>query len=411
MLKLDLVAGGLISALLFASPLSNTPALRHLLAFILLLLLPIYLARRQISWRELLPFGPWVFIVYLSALWSPASHTTLVDATWSVLAPVACFLTARHLASRYAAHTLHLPLSAFFVALLLITIGGAVQHLAWPLSLPDWLLRAYPARGIASTFAVLGAVIGLWLFFSDGCRTAASRRLHRLMGGCLLTTALALGSLGYNRMFWPTLAIAALPWCLFFTGTPLRRLLLLTGTILIVVVGFLYATVIARPGMNAIQAPLGVIAKGAEQDPRWAIWREWTKVIAERPLLGYGYGTRILPQIGKAHVSPDMELTDSHGVTHAHNVFINVIIQTGLIGLACFLITLGAVARTAWAGLAHEPVARSAAIATLSLLMSAISKSLTDDFFFGPPGIVMWILLGLLLANATDTARTPARTD
>jgi O-antigen ligase len=67
---------------------------------------------------------------------------------------------------------------------------------------------------------------------------------------------------------------------------------------------------------------------------RLSVWRVAIELIAERPLLGWGYGSInfVLP----AHTSEV-----GFPAAHAHNAFLQVFLSTGLLGFVCFILVMG----------------------------------------------------------------------
>src|SRR5205085_1227266 len=84
---------------------------------------------------------------------------------------------------------------------------------------------------------------------------------------------------------------------------------------------------------------------------------------------------------------------------HAHNVFIDVGIELGAVGLAIFIAMLAMLA------IAYGRIAANAATAPLGVLGLAILtgfvvKNLTDDFMHRHNALVFWALNGMLLGLA-----------
>jgi len=86
---------------------------------------------------------------------------------------------------------------------------------------------------------------------------------------------------------------------------------------------------------------------------------------------------------------------------HAHNMFLNRALETGLPGVAGFVLLLGSVA------IAFRRVARSAnpgtaaiGAAGLALVAGVVIKNLTDDFFVRQNALLFWSLVGAGLGAA-----------
>ena len=86
---------------------------------------------------------------------------------------------------------------------------------------------------------------------------------------------------------------------------------------------------------------------------------------------------------------------------HAHNTFLNRALETGLPGLAAFILLLASVA------VAFRRVARSAdpgtaaiGAAGIALVAGVVLKNLTDDFFVRQNALLFWSLVGAGLGAA-----------
>jgi hypothetical protein len=206
-------------------------------------------------------------------------------------------------------------------------------------------------------------------------------RLPTVAAITLLVLALASARATENRMVWPALlaslavvgASSALRWPASGRVPIARRVIpyvllaaLLAGTLLDV----------SWRKAESTQAPPQSIERSVAEDPRLAIWPIVRDRIADRPWIGYGYGKGILgPEIAREMGDPTL--------THAHNAFASVWLQTGAIGLALFVAALAAAAwRFAGYARARDDTLALVGIAGLAILAGVLVKNLTDDFFF-----------------------------
>jgi O-antigen ligase len=67
---------------------------------------------------------------------------------------------------------------------------------------------------------------------------------------------------------------------------------------------------------------------------RFSVWEVALKLIAERPLLGWGYGSMNF-------VLPALSSEVGFAAAHAHNAFLQVFLSIGLLGLCCFILVMG----------------------------------------------------------------------
>jgi len=133
-------------------------------------------------------------------------------------------------------------------------------------------------------------------------------------------------------------------------------------------------------------------------DPRPAIWSAYLDLAAKRPWFGVGLG-RTVPARAY-HVQDDQALgnVDVHASTHAHNVFLDLVLQVGIVGLALwvwlhFEILRLAIMR-ARAGGDREKAWAAAAVA---LVLAMVAKNSTNDLIVFGNALLFWTLLGTML--------------
>jgi exopolysaccharide production protein ExoQ len=127
-------------------------------------------------------------------------------------------------------------------------------------------------------------------------------------------------------------------------------------------------------------------------DPRFSIWPKALQYIEERPLTGYGYGRGLLRERlpGEAH----------HELAwHAHNLFLDLSLQVGAVGLLLFLLLLAATLRQA-VRFASDSSAASAAcgMALIAVLAGMLTRNMTDTLFVRQNSLLFWSVTGVLLA-------------
>lgn len=385
---------------------ANGPALRRVFLLSALIIGVVMLIRRWLDWRALRPFMPWIAITLGSAYWSMLPKTSLIDSLWEVLCPIAVFFAATVIFSRVEKRFYWTAFWLAAGAAVLAVLGGLHGHLGVWSGMPKAIFAAYSGRGVASTAGVFLTLIGfsVILINQDKCYGQQAKSLY-FLGALLVLLGAALGILGHNRMYWFAVFVGLLPWLGLLRQVSLRlRLLSVIGVLLLVVSGVVYSSYLART-QEPVSADLAItqIERSYLADSRWKIWGRWLDVAGDRVLLGYGYGTRVLPRIGEKYVVSISPEEDESGRHHAHNVFINVVVQTGLLGLACFLWMLFGIWQVIGnkTGLFAGPdEQRKWKIAAASLLLAALAKSMTDDFFWGPATILMWLFAGIFAAGA-----------
>jgi O-antigen ligase len=263
-----------------------------------------------------------------------------------------------------------------------IVAGRAQASFAHPTALALYLILTFPA---AFALALRGA-----------------GRLRPLLIAC--------GALGVvGLMFTQTrgsIVGAAVALLILLRWAPFRRLAV-AGLVLTAVVALLnVGSVTQSQPVSVVGERLATIGTlKTRSDDRIEIWRATPAMIAERPFLGAGHGN--FPDI-----SPKFALSDVGGLAfdHAHNLFLNVAVELGLIGLAVLLVLLVLLFRASRRALAD----RSAPLYPLALAASAslagvLVNSLTE--YPVRQNVIMattMIVIGVLLACARSRDERPA---
>jgi O-antigen ligase len=314
-----------------------------------------------------------------------------------MLLPTGVFLAAWRVAAddrafdrvRWAAALGVLCLAAM-VALVLAT-GRPVSTF-----MPDdaGLSRIYywPGVGVASTFAALILPFALFALFS-------SRRAERYAGAVVLAAVTAVAVVSWNRIVWPTLLLscaAFIAWLWPVLPAAPRRIA--AGVLCV-------AAVAAWGAFDYASRERHLELSG---DLRLQAWREWTGIALEKPLLGHGFGTPLLRREGQRGVSQQLSQREPHYLSHGHNLFLDVAVQLGVLGLSIYLALLAALLREYWRlGRAGAPPAlRLLGAAGFSLLIAMIAKNSTDDFMGQAVVIAFWGYAGLLLGRLDPRSRS-----
>lgn len=240
------------------------------------------------------------------------------------------------------------------------------------------LLAPLCLAGVAGSFSLTGR----WRPWAIAATTGASLVAVAVLGMSLSRTAwiggiltLALAGLRWRRGRWPVAA------------------LLLAGSIAYSFWVPTWAPETARPIDEGMRHTL------ASFEERRLIWAEALDVLAQSPWLGVG--------INQFHeVSRTMGEGGSGRVAHAHNVFIQVALDGGVLALVGYLAGLAGVIWLASGTAARGgPAGRIAAGAGLALT-SVHLFGLADAIALGAKvGLFQWLAAGLALAAARAASR------
>jgi len=148
--------------------------------------------------------------------------------------------------------------------------------------------------------------------------------------------------------------------------------------------------------------------KALQADPRLLLWPEVVEQIAERPLVGYGFGRGLL----REPLREDFGTLDSH-LWHTHNLVLEALVQGGLSGLVLLAILLGMLLREGWryARSADERT-MACGIALIAVAAGMVVRNMTDTLFVRQNSLFFWgmagVLLGLPLSGSATSTPAPS---
>jgi O-antigen ligase len=348
------------------------------------------------GWREwrALParyaWAAWAVAAAASVPWALDPRESLAEFRHEVIYGFAAFVTWFTLA-RQTCGARWLGLTVAITVAAVLALGAAMQSA----TSTHFHLGRYAGVGSLSTLLVTVLPVLLLLAL-----LSPPRSLARGVALALALGSLVAGVLTLNRMF----GIAAAVEITLFAGLSVRtwrtthRAWLMSGVFLVAAcfaAASLLLTAQLRIAREAPGAELGAIIG---HDPRLELWRFALERIAEHPWLGNGIGKWSSSEIFAARFHDTLRL-------HAHNVFLNRALETGLPGMAAFVALLGVLA-AAFVRMARSDAARLAVTGAAAVAMVAgiVLKNLTDDFFVGQTALLFWSLAGAVLGHAARDA-------
>ena len=127
------------------------------------------------------------------------------------------------------------------------------------------------------------------------------------------------------------------------------------------------------------------------KDSRLALWPEVIELIERRPYTGYGFGRGILRK-------PLKQETGNPVLWHAHNLFLDTLLQTGVPGLLLLLLLLSATAREGWRlARDQDDAAAACGIALIAVIAGMIVRNITDVLWVRQNALLYWGIVGILL--------------
>ncbi len=223
-----------------------------------------------------------------------------------------------------------------------------------------------------------------------------NRKLRFFAGGVLGLMAVNLILTG-SRAGWLGAAVGLICFVLMSRAwsAPLR------GRVKITLTALILAVIIAFPfGVKTLGARLSPSSLGYAWSFRSLVWQGGAKMVADKPLLGHGLGSwRSLFPAYRPQTLARNQSQRQYETLHAHNEFLELAAETGVIGLGIFLWLLVAAFRTARRVWRRGGVWRWAAAGlTGGLVAGLVDNSFSVDLRYTASLFSFWLFLGLLTA-------------
>lgn len=170
------------------------------------------------------------------------------------------------------------------------------------------------------------------------------------------------------------------------------------------------ALLVATPGLLRERFAAG-IGEGTEIEGRADFWRAALTIWSEHPVLGVGPGG-FAAAYAEARVPGGknfLQATIFEPPPHAHNLFLNLLAEEGVVGLAAFAAVLGLSTRQALRlRRSQDPWVSAMASGLLASIAVLVVHNLFDVTLLEGTSIYFWALLGVLSALSAIDARQRA---
>lgn len=338
----------------------------------------------------------WIALCVASLAWSADRAYTLSELQREVLYGAMAFVVL--FSGTRSLRDARIAVFAILGGTLLMGAFEWVRHFAPALR---YAIKYEAAQGPFSTqIALVAPLLAIAAWPAPGGLALRPRTLALLAAGLIVA-----GLATENRMLWLALAGGCVvAFAMFQAGAApdahrARMLRVLLGTLALIALA-IAASWEYKAARYYPKAATPVESISMDERPR--VWSTALALLRERPLLGHGYGREILGDRIERAVPPN----GSVHIRHAHNVFIDVVLQLGFAGVALLAALLGSLVH-AYARVRHAPAGAPVAIAGVAMIATFVVKNLTDDFFFRPGSLTFWAVSGMLLALAVR-AEKPA---
>ena len=232
------------------------------------------------------------------------------------------------------------------------------------------------------------------LFFAAAVSGGSSASRRRLFCGAVFVLSAA--ALFYNRTFCAWIAVMFSLALYFFLRVKKTKALFLSLSLTAVVLGGIYAFApAARTRMDAIAA-----LRDLSMLERFRLWESAVNMLKDYPLLGVGPGN-FKKLYAARYILPDAKEPD---LQHAHNDFLQMAAETGIIGLAAFIYLFYVILRLnlTWY---RQDKENFLALGCFLAAAGFLAHGLTE-FNFGNSSVtrLFWLLLGLSQAARGESA-------
>lgn len=155
-------------------------------------------------------------------------------------------------------------------------------------------------------------------------------------------------------------------------------------------------------GLVILYQPLtALLNREPDMTNRFGIWEKVLTLIEQKPITGWGWLGHWVPTI-----PPYEGLIVYNQVTHlhAHNAFLDIVLQTGIIGFVAFVLFLSFVGVRSWK-LAVDKTQTYTSILPLLLLVCLLIQAVTESRLLLEGNLLLFTMIALLVKNSTTSLK------
>jgi exopolysaccharide production protein ExoQ len=316
--------------------------------------------------------------VWCSVLWSIAPDVSMRRALLlTVTTLLGCYLIERHDLDWILRKFVLLYLTLLLAALLFILFVPTLSHM------PNGQgLRAiFTSKNGMGQFLVAGVIL---------LPPAIRKRLvHQVLGsaGLLIALALLIPVDSATAIVVATLVLAS-HTAIYLWRLPTRLAATVTAF------GVATACLLIIPVVVNLDAIFELLGRDPTLTGRTELWRYAWEMVKQRPMIGYGYGAFFENYESATYVAAVFPWAPPS----AHNGFLELLLDIGVIGLALFMVFIGSgLMRSA---IAPNRVAPDVIIFLLPLLVAYTSSAIAESSLLGQSSLV-WVLVVILTVSTT----------
>jgi O-antigen ligase len=342
------------------------------------------------------PWALWFFLGWclVSVVWSHWPLATLASITAQVICVAVAFAVASTLTWRRILDALSLALRWVLLVSLLFEafVAVVVRHPIAPVwtdygdrDIPDAfyfsraeLLTGGRIQGLPGNANLL-AMVALLVAIAVAVQFAEGRiRRNRAVGWMVLAVLVLALTRSSTVLVAALVVVVVSVVALWIRSVPTERR---TPRYLVVLLGAAVVAVVSSAASGAVSELLG---KGADATGRGLIWERVLGLVDQHPVLGWGWIGYWWPSI------PTLaDLAHRKGVTYlqAHDAYLDVWMQTGLIGLVLFAVYVLTTLNRSWSSATRigyeatqvprpfDPVSLLPLLVVVALLVQSVAES------------------------------------
>jgi exopolysaccharide production protein ExoQ len=313
----------------------------------------------------------WSFglLLLLSTLWSVAPLVSLKES----IEMIGTMVIGLYIVLRF-------PLAQFLDILSVVFGTIATISLALVVGAPgrgrmDWGGGAW--SGVYQEKNLLGAAMALAIFsLALMLPQARGRKRLRVLATLILCGLLLYGSDSITAIV-DCIAVLVLSFAVLLCTSPKYGV---AARILLVAAALFGGFASLAFGFNAAGLP-AILGRGGSLTGRTDFWPYLYQAIADRPLLGYGYDAFFVAPVSQDYLSYYVVGSFGWFPYHAHNSFLQILLNVGYVGLALFIVIL--VQGFSWAVRYLGRERSAAACWPLAVLVYLVVGSYTESYLGG----------------------------
>lgn len=348
-------------------------------------------ARHGFAFRKTAVFLPLVFYAFCAVF----SLVSAVDFKYSlsevrseIIKPLVIFYSGVHFIER--PEHLRQAYGAVLACAAIMVVCGIGLFLYNGGSFFAYQLRAGSLHNGYGTFSTF--LVTVWPFILLSPLVFDQPSLKKPLWALGVLTVIA-GYITFSRACWMSMLLEL--WLVWVVMSKKRIRALMAG-VMVVLIGISIFSMLpgSRHGEQwdeLLDRPHEI---GGTAGDLFVVWRHTVGQIAKHPFTGIGLGRH---SFSKAY--PDFRDENQPLLWHAHNMFLDIGVQTGVQGLLALLWFLGVLVYYCWprAPLKRGYVASVYGAATAIMLAGFCLRNMTDDFFADDSALLVFLLSGLAM--------------